>query len=202
MGRIWGARTHRGLGASGGAEVGLELVVAGASELHHTVAHHAGDDAAERREGEEEGLRVPRPPHQPPPRRALLPQDRHLPGVPLPARRLLDYSPLLLPSTYSRFSPTLLFFPFLFPFIWAGSGLQSTGLAKNLIQRPNNTFHECSSGLAVQFVVTVFSILLPQLTYFMFYSIFFDYKKDICTYTTTHSHNHTYTCECIFLAYT
>lgn len=83
--------THRGFRTSSGAEVGLELVVAGAGELHHAVAHHARDDAAERREGEEEGLRVPRPPHQPPPRRALLPQDRHLPACPLSPlpRRLL-----------------------------------------------------------------------------------------------------------------
>lgn len=37
--------------------MGLELVVAGAGELHDAVADDAGDDAAERREGEEEGLR-------------------------------------------------------------------------------------------------------------------------------------------------
>lgn len=59
--------------------MGLELLVAGAGELHHAVADHARDDAAQRREGEEEGLRVTRPPHQPPPPSALLPQDRHLP---------------------------------------------------------------------------------------------------------------------------
>ena len=40
------ARTHRCLGSGGGAEVGLELLVAGAGELHHAVADHAGDDAA------------------------------------------------------------------------------------------------------------------------------------------------------------
>lgn len=43
--------------------MGLELFVAGAGELHHAVADNAGDDAAQCREGEEEGLRVTRPPN-------------------------------------------------------------------------------------------------------------------------------------------
>ena len=73
------ARTHRSLGSGSGAEVGLELLIAGAGELHHAIANHTRDDAAQCREGEEEGLRVTRPPHQPPPPSALLPQDRHLP---------------------------------------------------------------------------------------------------------------------------
>lgn len=101
--KIWGAGAHRGLGAGGGAEVGLELVVAGAGELHHAVADDARDNAAQRREGEEEGLGVARPPHQPPPPRALLPQDRHLPlPLPLPrasippSSRLSSPQPLLL----------------------------------------------------------------------------------------------------------
>lgn len=55
--------------------MGLELLVAGAGELHHAVADYAGDDAAQRREREKEGLRVTRPPNQPSPTRALLPQD-------------------------------------------------------------------------------------------------------------------------------
>lgn len=82
--------TYGGFWAGGGAEVGLELVGAGAGGLHDAEAEDAGDDAAEGRERHEEGLGVPRPPHQPPPRRALLPQDRHLPSPPLSSPRAAD----------------------------------------------------------------------------------------------------------------
>lgn len=58
-------------------EVGLELLVAGVSELHDTVADATGDDATHRGEGKEEAFRVAGLPHQPPPRLALLPQHRH-----------------------------------------------------------------------------------------------------------------------------
>jgi len=103
---------HRGLGSGGGAEVGLELLIAGAGELHHAIADHTRDDAAQCREGEEEGLRVTRPPHQPPPPSALLPQDRHLspvataatfpPDAPLrlSAWRFLPFSPTVLGSVW------------------------------------------------------------------------------------------------------
>lgn len=57
--------------------VGLELLVAGVSELHDTVSDATGDDATHRGEGKEEAFRVAGLPHQPPPRLALLPQHRH-----------------------------------------------------------------------------------------------------------------------------
>lgn len=89
--RVWGEReNYGGFGAGGGAEVGLELVGAGAGGVHDAEAEDAGDDAAEGGERDEEGLGVPRPPHQPPPRRALLPQDRHPPPLSFPPRRRPD----------------------------------------------------------------------------------------------------------------
>ena len=81
--------------------MGLELLVAGAGEPHHAVADNAGDDAAQRREGEEEGLRVTRPPNQPSPPRALLPQDRHLPPA-AAAAAFLSPRDALVPSPFRR----------------------------------------------------------------------------------------------------
>lgn len=56
------------------AETGFELRIARAGELHYGVPDHPWNDAAYGGEGEEEGLRIPCPVHEPPPRRALLPQ--------------------------------------------------------------------------------------------------------------------------------
>lgn len=72
---------YGGFRSSSLAEVGLELLLARVGELHHAVADDAGDDAANRREDEEEGLGIAGLPHQPPPRLALLPQQRH-PSLP------------------------------------------------------------------------------------------------------------------------
>lgn len=76
---IKGTKNKRycGFRAGGLAEVSLKLLVAGASHMHDAVADDAGDDAAHRREGKEEGLGVAGLPHQPSPRIALLPQERH-----------------------------------------------------------------------------------------------------------------------------
>ncbi len=59
------------------AEMGFELEVVRVGDLHHGIPNHHWNDAAYGGEGKEEGLGLLRPPHQPPPRRALLKQYRH-----------------------------------------------------------------------------------------------------------------------------
>lgn len=49
------------------AELGFEIRVAGAGELHDAVADNTGNDAAHGGEGKKEGLRIPRLRHHPSP---------------------------------------------------------------------------------------------------------------------------------------
>lgn len=74
--------------------MGLELFVAGIGGLHDAVPDDAWNDAAYGGERQEERLGVPGPPHQPPPRLALLPQYRHL---------SLPHADLTPPSSLSFF---------------------------------------------------------------------------------------------------
>lgn len=67
-------RAYERIGASGLAKTSFELGVLFVGELHDAVADDSRNDAAYGSEGYEEWLRLPRPPHQPPPRRTLLPQ--------------------------------------------------------------------------------------------------------------------------------
>lgn len=54
---------YEGFGAGIFAELGLQLIVGGVGDLHDAVSYDTRNDGTRGGEGEEEGPRIPCPPH-------------------------------------------------------------------------------------------------------------------------------------------